>query len=463
MNSKRPMFWHQGLFLQPQHFQYADAHHHWSANVLARQLRPHHWGVVELGINEERIASGVIEVEHATLLFRDGTVVQAPDNALIAPRDFRADWDPSHSRLDVYVGVRRLVPAAPNVTVVTDRHAGLGATTRFVSLADSPPMPDLHQGGEGTAQVKTLHYVLRLFWGHELAEAEEYELLPLTRLVRDGESVQLAADYAPPSLTVGAATALLRMLREIREEIIGRAHQLEEYKSPSNSTSEFSPKLIRYRLALQALGRYAPLIAHYADTPQIHPFELYGHLRQLVGELSVFAQEFDILGTPAGQANGLPTYDHHNAGGCFRAARTLIEKLLNGITVGPELMVTLEPAGPNRFVADLPREFLDRRASLYLVLRTETPFEQLLDSFLQYAKLGAAHEVDTYLQRALPGLPATYMKVRPEALPQRPNANYFRLERHDSRWDAVEGERSLALLWDDAPEDLKLELVLVRR
>ena len=463
MNSKRPIFWHQGLFLQPQHFQYSDAHQEWAANALARRVHSYRWGVVDLALNEERLAGGVIAIDRCTLLFRDGTLVQTPDNALLAARDFRANWDGERGPLTVYIGLKRTAIADGNVTTVVDREAGQRAPTRYASIADSDPLPDLHQGGDGTAQVKTLHYVLRLFWDSEVSDAEDYELIPVARLLREGDAVEADPHYAPPALTVAAAPSLLRLLREIRDDVVGRAHQLEEYKGPSDGAGEFSPKVFRYRLALQVVGRYAPRLAHIVDAPQVHPCDVYGTLRELAGELSGFAADVDVMGTVAGQTAGLPAYDHREAGRCYRDARLLIEKLLNAITVGPELMVALERTEERRYLAELPRPFLDRRVSLYLVLRTETSFDQLLDSFRQFAKLGAAGEVETYVQRALPGLQATYLQVRPEALPHRPKTSYFRLEQNDSRWDEVENQRTLALLWDEAPEDLKVELVMVRR
>lgn len=462
MNTKRPLFWHQGLFLQPQHLQYADAHHAWAATALDRGIHPNHWGVVELGLNEDRLNSGVLELERGTFLFRDGTLVNVPDSAVIASRDFRGDWDPDESTLTAYVGLKRVGEADANVTVVADREAATRVTSRFASLADTDPMPDLHQGREDTVQVKTLHYVLRLFWGHELEEAEDYDLLPLARLVRDGDTVELDPAFAPPALTMSAVPALLRILREIREQVVGRAHQLEEYKGPTSGTAEFSPKVMRYRFALQVLGRYAPLVAHYTESPQVHPWEVYGVLRQLVGELSAFSTDMDVLGTSVGHSEGMPPYDHQRAGVHFRDARLTIERLLNAITVGPEYIVGLEHTAYGRFEREIPRHFLDRRASLYIALRTESMSDSLLESFTSFAKIGAAHEVDLFVRRALPGLTATYLSVRPESLPQRPNTHYFRLNQNDTLWEGVENTRTLAVLWDAAPDDLKIELIMVR-
>lgn len=461
MNIGKPLFWHQGLFLQPQHFQYVDALHQAGAHALSRELAPHHWGLVELDIDPVRLASGVFELRRVAAMFPDGSLVAAPANAVVAPRDFRSAWTDQREPLLVYLGLRRPGTDA-NVSMVPDLQAAAGADTRFAALAEPEPVSDFYQGGGSTVALKTLHHVLRLFWHSELDGAEHYELIPVARLVRDGDSIQLDPAYAPPSMTVQAAPVLLGLLRELRDEVIGRAHQLEEYKGSASATSgEFSSKLLRYRMALQTLARYAPLLSHLAEAPAVHPWQVYGLMRQLVGEMSVFSVQVDVLGTPAGVGASLPSYDHLQAGACYTAARDLTERLLNEITLGPEQMVKLERV-EGRLQAELPRDFLDRSSSLYLVVRTETAFEDLLDSFHSFAKLGAAEQVDVYARRALPGLAASYLRVRPESLPHRPNASYFRLNRNDAPWEAVETERTLALLWDDAPADLRAELVLVR-
>ncbi len=462
MNTKRPLYWHQGLFLQPQHLQYADAHHAWANTALDRGIHPNHWGVAELGINEERLNSGILEIERGTFLLRDGTLVEVPDNAIVSSRDFRSDWSVDEPSLTAYIGVKRMGNADANVTVVSDREAAVRVGTRFASLADADPIPDLHQGREEAAHVKTMYFVLRLFWEHELETVEDYEFLPIARLARDGDAVILDPSFAPPALTVGAVPALLRILREIREQVVGRAHQLEEYKGPTSGSSEFSPKVMRYRFALQVLGRYAPLIAHYTESPQVHPLEAYGALRQLIGELSAFSTDMDVLGTPVGHDEGMPPYDHNRAGVLFRDARLNVERLLNAITVGPEYIVEIEHTGYGRYECEVPRHFLDRRAALYLALRTTEMSDDRLDSFLGFAKIGAAHEVDMFVRRALPGLRASYLKVRPESLPQRPNTHYFQINQHDALWEGVENTRTLSVLWDAAPDDLKIELIMVR-
>jgi len=40
---------------------------------------------------------------------------------------------------------------------------------------------------------------------------------------------------------------------------------------------------------------------------------------------------------------------------------------------------------------------------------------------------------------------------------------YVRLDVHDEQWASIERHRDIALLWEDAPEDVSVELVVVRR
>ncbi len=68
-------------------------------------------------------------------------------------------------------------------------------------------------------------------------------------------------------------------------------------------------------MALAVLNRYGPLLTHYLETPQLLPWHLYGSLRQLVGELSLFSDRCDMLGqTPDGRAL-VPAYKQRRGWG----------------------------------------------------------------------------------------------------------------------------------------------------
>ncbi|HKJ88397.1 MAG TPA: type VI secretion system baseplate subunit TssK, partial [Gammaproteobacteria bacterium] len=223
-----------------------------------------------------------------------------------------------------------------------------------------------------------------------------------------------------------------------------------------------SARYLRYLLALQALGRHVPILMHYLEEPAVHPWQAYLTLRQLVEELSIYSTQIDVTGASPDRTDALPAYSHAVPGATFASASRILKRALNEITVGPEELVQFENLGDGRFHGDIPADFLDHRNTLYLVVRTEEEFEDLLEPFLSYAKLGAADEVDLFVRRALPGIGLTHIQVRPEGLPYRPNAIYFRIDSGGEAWASVERRGTLELLWDEGPADLSIELLVVR-
>ena len=133
---------------------------------------------------------------------------------------------------------------------------------------------------------------LRVFWETEQAKIGDYDLLPVAQLERFGEEITLSAKFAPPSLSIFSTDLLLKIAKEIRDQIAARGRQLEEYKTQRGiHTAEFGSRDMVYLLALRSFNRYIPLLWHLTETRQVHPWTVYGLLRQLIGELSSFLEQ----------------------------------------------------------------------------------------------------------------------------------------------------------------------------
>jgi len=458
----RPIFWYQGLFLQPQHFQLSDLHARSLLRPVIEHGIPHFWGVGGLDIAVGSLANSVLETSRLQLLFRDGTYVQCPGNALIKARSFEGAWTQTDKPFTCYVGLKKLSEVESNVTVVPSYDDVSTVKTRFVTSADPEEVRDIYGDGP-PAQYKSLRYVLRIFWETELGHLDDYELIPLARIEKDGDAIRLSETFIPPCFAVGGSPVLVKTMRDLRDEVSGRTRQLDEYKSPRElQKAEFDANYMVYLLALRSLNRYAPLLLHLGETAQLHPWQAYAVLRQLVGELSSFSDRVNMLGeTDAGEAL-VPPYDHQDLGKCFASTAGLITQLLNEITIGPELLVRLE-LHDGLYSADLPREFFASRNRFYLVLRTERNVDEIVPPFMQEAKLGARADVQTLISRALPGVELIHLTQPPQGLPRRAYSIYFRVEQFSAPWENVEAKGNIALYWANAPDDLKVDMVVVRR
>ena len=111
----------------------------------------------------------------------------------------------------------------------------------------------------------------------------------------------------------------------------------------------------------------------------------------------------------------------------------------------------------------IPPRFLDEPNDYYLVFNLKTSIEQYMDSIGTAAKLGARNTVESLVERSLPGIAFRYVQVPPPGLPRRSNTYYMRIDTRDSQWPDVERSRELGFSWKDAPEDLRMELVVLRR
>lgn len=459
---EKPLYWHQGLFLQPQHFQLQDRFTQSLMAPLHKKLAPHFWGVGSMAVKSAALGNRSIGLTSGEFLFQDMTYAVLPDNAVIASRSFETAWDDGGKPFMVYLGLRKHSPAGENVTVVQDLNQLDEVTTRFVATEDADDIKDLHGNGP-SAQVRHLRLVLKFFWEREKDQLGDYELIPLAQLERQGDAIVLSEAYIPPCLTLAAVPPLERLIKEVRDQISARGRQLEAYKRDRGiHSAEFGSRDMVFLLALRSLNRYVAQLAHLTETGLVHPWAAYGTLRQLIGEMTTFSERISATGTSDDGTVLLPGYRHQSLYPCFSAAQRLITQLLEEITAGPEYMLQLLFDG-TYYAADLPPAIFEGRNRFFLAMETESDPQAVLGSVEQIAKLSSREYLPILIARALPGIRLTYMQAPPQELPRRANTLYFQIDHHGDAWSPVQNGNNLALYWDAAPDDLKVELMAVGR
>ena len=458
---ERPLLWHQGLFLQPQHFQLSDIYHQALLTPLYKHLMPHLWGVGKMEIRQASLGTGSFQFASGEFVFPDMTYVVVPDNAVVEPRTFKDDWVDGGRPFPVYLGIRRFNPVGENVTTITGVEGLTGVNTRFVVSSDTEEVRDLHENGP-PAQVRRLKYALKILWETEKDRFGDYEIIPLAQLERQGDAVVLSENFIPPSLNLSANVTLEKIVKEIRDQIASRGYQLEGFKRDRGiHTAEFGSRDMVYLLALRSLNRYIPQLFHIIEATA-HPWTAYGLFRQLIGELSSFSEQFTVTGGTQGGAGELPKYDHQNLWQCFARAQSVIIALLDDITAGPEYIFTLQYDG-TYYSSELPPAIFEGRNRFFLVVESATDARAVLNTLSVGAKLSSRESLPILIVRALPGAGIEHLERPPQELPRRANALYFQIDQHGDQWASIQKGHNIALFWDSAPEDLKVELMVVGR
>jgi type VI secretion system protein ImpJ len=461
MIPEKQIFWHQGLFLQPQHFQQAERIQQSLLAPLYQYGRPYCWGIREVSINEAALLNRVVELNGLEAVFQDFSWVVGGENGTLPSRSF-AELEDAFSEgeaLLVYVGLRRWDRAGVNVTRLDNKAPA--TQTRYISREDPVTQKDLYDSGP-VAKIRFLEHNLRIFWQSETENAGEFHLLPILRLVMNGESIVPDKSFVPPPLTLDSSHHLLQLVKNIMDQMQARARVLETYK-PLHGTeiNSLEKAALYYLLALNTLNRYAAQLQHHLRHPVIHPWQLYGILAQLAGELSTFSDRVNGLAQLRDGTSLLSGYDHLEAGRSFSEMQQLVTELLEAIVVGSENILIMTRRD-DRFSCDFPPELLAKKHVYCLMVRTSAPEEEVVNLLLHHVKVGSCSEVDVLLTRSLAGVSLSYQEIPPLGIVRRQGCYYFEINTDHPRWQQVLLDGNLCVHWDQAPEDTAMELMVTR-
>ncbi len=117
-NDMDNVYWHQGMLLQPQHFQLAELHQQFRFEPWLACGPPHFWGVGALSLAQAAIDRRVVEIRSTRLLFADRSYVEYPGNAVVAARAFDPAWLDEGRALVAHVALRRLARGANGASAV---------------------------------------------------------------------------------------------------------------------------------------------------------------------------------------------------------------------------------------------------------------------------------------------------------------------------------------------------------
>jgi len=461
-----PIYWHQGLFLQPQHFQIFNRQLSETLAPLLNSLIPFFWGMAGGKVNEAALSAGRFEMQEVTVLFPStAQIVMFPGNAVCAGRQLSLESIPVDGSLTVYVGIRAMKPGEANVTVAETAEQMATAPTRLAVSVEPEVVPDEYSDGP-SAQIRRMSYVLNLVFEDEMDQAGNMDLIPVARLTREGDKPALDQSFVPPCLTLSASSALATLLKELRDRVLGKARQLEGYKNLSGGNGA-STDFTLLLMALRTLSRFAARLDHAVDTATLSPWQAYGMLRELVAELSVFSLDMSALGENWQDEKLVPDYAHTDLGRCFRGIRDVIVNLLDGISAGPRFVTRFDFRDPY-WTAEIPNQILgEARTSggeFWLVLHSEASDPQnMRESAIRMLKLSATSGMGSLLVRALPGIPLAASDSPPAGMPRRHGAIYFRIGRESPLWTEVEKGGSVSMHWSEAPEDLDAQLAVLTR
>lgn len=460
MNPRGPIYWHQGLFLQPQHFQQANLYTESLIAPIKNYINPYFWGVCDLEVDNAALKDFNFDLVQGEFLFKDGTWVAINHNAILKPRTFKTLWERFHEPFTVYIALKRLNTQGEQVDRANANEVN-APKVRFSLNTSEEKTADLYNLGH-QAQIDRLDYVLHLVWDKEVDFYPEYELIPIARIEYNGQEAVCAKDFVPSVVSIKSSPVLLSYLKNVKEVLFARSVSLSGYKNLRQlSTADAQPAMLQFLLTLRTINHYVPLLNHYAESPMISPWVLYGLLRQIMGELSFLTDKIDVLGRTATGDNLIPVYEHTNLGYCFKQICMMIDEILDDLLSSMESIIHLIRDG-SYYKAEIPVDLLRDTNNFYLCIKTSMNLDELLKHVIRALKIGSYEEVPILIKRALSGVPLQHMTEPPLGLSAKRNVTYFRLDHRNMSWHSIKEYANICVYWGEVSEELEMDLIILK-
>jgi type VI secretion system protein ImpJ len=383
-------------------------------------------GFTEIEFERDFLSIGKAGLRRVAGVFPDGTPFRMPDD------------DPLPQAIDIGSDVRDqilylAVPLRRAGELEADRDAGADELVRHDVRAVQARNAASSGGDPALLEVGALR--TRLMLANEVTQA--YACVPLAHVVecRADQQVVLDDNFIPTVLHARTAGRLA----SFTTELLGLVHQRGEAlagrvaATGRGAAAEFADFLM-----LQAINRYEPLLAHFAESSELHPESLYQVCVTAAGELATFT-------SMSKRPPKLPAYRHDRLRESFDPVIAALRESLSKVLTQSAVSIPIEPKKFGISVAVVGDRSLYTSAVFILGARADLPSEELRRRFPAQLKIGPVEKISDLVRLQLPGVPVHAVPVAPRQLPYHAGFAYFELDQTDALWDQLKSSGGIGL------------------
>jgi type VI secretion system protein ImpJ len=440
MNFSKPIYWRQGIFLQPQHFQYNDAY---QAQSIARvlQLNPNHAGAISsIKFVNDRLQSGFLACSQLQAFMPDGQWVDIRLNARLADADIRNILS-QDGVYKVAIGLPKLTDGSPAV-------ADKGLDGRFEAATYSEQLADLYDDNP-ELEIDRLWFRLRFLVGDEIDSAQGMNILSVAKLVVQAGTASFDEAYAPACLTVESHPALSTIVHQFFESMQAFESRLAAMSKPWRMNGDTIESVwLRDRMVHAELAQCL--------TQTGHRLRMHASPSDIFECFLVLARRLSAVGGVS--CPELPLWERNDPCRLFDRVGQVVLALLDQLRSGPDNVVVFQPRD-GWLEATVPSAANVGGHVVYLVVQQVTEM-QLLEA--SSAKLASLTRIETVVSRALAGIPLERLDRVPYGVAEAANAGVWKVDTLDPIWKEASSSGTVCLHWLGLPKTMRALLVFFR-
>jgi len=443
--------WHEGLFLQPHHFQRFQ---HGLLERIGRQrslLLSYPYGIIHAELSLDDLENMRIRLTSARAIMPSGQEIDFPKSADLPSIDIKQALANSPGGVTVYLGVPVWMDSRANT--VEEGHAS-DPRAKLVYKVAEVQCPD-ENTGENPRPVMVRRINARLLLENE--DRSDIEVLPLVRVARAaGEELGVPRqdpNFCPPCIVLSASPVLKEVVRDLASQVEASRNELQVQmtRGGSYNVETLRGLQIEQLLRLRTLNRFTARLLSLVEAPAVTPFEMYLELRELHAELVALSPDREEFAAPA--------YNHDNPILPFRKLSAAIRACLRGSVAASFMKVPFTLDENGYLSAVFTDEHFTAPNDYFLGIKTkEDP--RALAAFVEDPD-GFKFMPKSLAARAVWGVRLKEERFQPLELPAQSDLRYFRLLRSESQrvWTQIQAEKAAIIRWigkDDADYEMTL-------
>jgi type VI secretion system protein ImpJ len=437
------VFWGEGLFLRPQHFQRQDAYHEGRLQDLSTALHPYAWGLRQARFDVQSLASGTLRALQLSAIFPDGESYAAPGDDELPEAVSLTDLPAGVQSTTIHLALPLLKEHGGNCA-----DGGSSASARFTQ--HNQPTLDLYTDAS-EAELAYLRKSVRLLTDDE--PRDPYVTVPVARVRRTSTGgFEFDDAFLAPSLSIASSTQLHAQLRRLLDSLQAKTDALYGlHREPSQHIIEFRSGDIASFWLLHTVNSSFAALSHLFRHPGLHPERLHQELLRLAGSLLTFSKIYSL--------SDLPHYAHAQPEAGFERLFDMIRELLDTVISARYFQIALSEVKPSFHLGRLDSQRIDEKSVFYLGVAADIPGPELIQTIPVRFKVGAPDDVEKCVLSALPGLKLAHAAQVPAAIPVRPGSYYFAIEPRGPLYERMIKSQSLMIYVPSGLRELKLELI----
>ncbi len=434
--------WQEGMFLRAQHFQQQDRWLEALVRGRVAALRPHPWGITEMLVDRDLLATGRFALASAAGVFEDGTPFVLPGEADHPPP---LELQESARNTIVYLGLPIRQAGAVEVAGEAggEGRYGLAGFEAYDTHSASPQPAELQVGR------------LRLRYLLETDDRAGYMCIGCARITEVGADRRVSLDdrWIPPALVCTATQPLAGLITELAGMLNQRGEAMAARMTAPGSRGAAE---VQDFLLLMVVNRWQVLLAHWADSGNVHPEDFYRTLLQMAGEFSTFTE------TTIRRPNTYPAYRHDDLQRSFAPVVADLRRSLSAVIEQTAVPVPLQERRHGLRVGAITDRGILRGSTFVLSVQAAMPSENLRRLFPSQVKIAAVEHIREQVMSQLPGIAVRAMPVAPRQIPFYAGASYFELDRNSPHWAQMQSSGGFAVHVSGEYPELQMELWAIR-